>query len=142
MPAPGVLTARQPTDRESADIQLGIRVARATSGLDIGQTVVVKEGTILAVEAFEGTDEAIKRAGRLGGAGAVAVKWPKPGHDIRFDIPVIGRKTLKRLKKAGVSALAVRAGCCILLERERVLETANDDGLCIVAMKEEELSNE
>jgi hypothetical protein len=142
MPEPGVLTERQPTDREKADLQLGIRVARTTSGLDIGQTVVVKEGTILAVEAFEGTDDTIKRAGRLGGAGAVAVKWSKPGHDIRFDIPVIGTKTLKRLKKAGVSALAVQAGYCILLERERVIETANEQGLCIVAMNEEQQPDE
>lgn len=142
MPESGVLTARRPTEREETDIQIGIRVARATSGLDIGQTVVIKEGTILAVEAFEGTDDTIKRAGRLGGAGSVAVKWSKPDHDIRFDIPVIGMKTLKRLKKAGVSALAVQAGRCILLERESVIDAADDQGLSIVAMKEEEQVDE
>ena len=88
MPVAGPLTARLPDERELQDIQIGRRVIKDTSDLDIGQTVVVKEGMILAVEAFEGTNRAIRRGGKLGGKGAVVVKVPKAGHDMRFDIPV------------------------------------------------------
>lgn len=135
MPETGLLTRRAPDAREQADIAFGRRISDATSALDIGQTVVVKEGTVLAVEAFEGTDEAIRRAGRLGGPGAVVVKAAKRGHDMRFDIPVIGRRTIKSLRKARASALAIEAGRSILLEREAVLEEANRAGLCIVVFE-------
>jgi len=121
MPTEGVLSKREPTDVEMNDIRIGFRVAKATSGLDIGQTVVVKQGTILAVEAFEGTDATILRAGKLGGAGAVLIKVAKPGHDMRFDIPVIGLHTVRSLKKAGIAAVAVEAGKAILLEREEIV---------------------
>ncbi len=125
MPEPGLLSRRAPTEQEQADIELGLRVAHATSGLDIGQTVVIKQGAVLAVEAFEGTDAAIRRAGKLGGAGSVVVKMAKRGHDMRFDIPVVGPKTFRYLRKARVSALAVEAGRTILLEREKLIEEAN-----------------
>ena len=107
--------------------ELGARskVAKTTSGLEIGQTVVVKEGTILAVEGFEGTDETILRAGRLGGPGAVVVKVAKLGHDMRFDIPVIGMQTFRILRKAKISCLAVEAGRTILLEREKLIAEAD-----------------
>lgn len=134
MPEAGVLTRRKPTEQEEHDIELGLEVARRTSSLDIGQTVVVKEGTILAVEAFEGTDEALWRAGRLGGAGAVVVKVAKPGHDMRFDIPVVGARTLKVLRKIRAGALAVQARRCILLERARLVALAETTGLAMVAM--------
>jgi DUF1009 family protein len=130
----GVLTARRPDDREQADIELGFRVAEATSSLDIGQTVVVKQGTILAVEAFEGTDETILRAGRLGGKGAVVVKTAKPGHDMRFDIPVVGDRTLRNLAKAGVSVLACQAGRTILLDRDAVVARADRTNISLVAL--------
>lgn len=133
MPEPGVLTARAPTEEEKADIELGLKVAKTTSGLDIGQTVVIKRGTILAVEAFEGTDAAILRAGKLGGAGAVVVKVAKQGHDMRFDIPVIGEHTLKSLRRAGATAMAVEARRTILLDREEIVRLADRHGLCIVA---------
>jgi len=133
MPKAGVLSARSPTEQEERDIELGLHVAKTTSGLEIGQTVVVKEGTILAVEAFEGTDETIHRAGRLGGAGAVVVKVAKQAHDMRFDIPVVGMRTMKSLKKAKVAVLAVEAGRTILLEKERICAAADKDGLCIIA---------
>ena len=94
MPDVGILSSRVPTRQEQQDIGLGIDVARTTSGLDIGQTVVIKEGTILAVEAFEGTDATIRRAGKLGGKDAVIVKVAKSGYDMRFDIPVIGEQIL------------------------------------------------
>lgn len=134
MPDAGLLSARTPTDREQSDIDLGLAVADLTSGLNIGQTVVIKHGTILAVEAFEGTDEAIRRAGRLGGAGVVVVKVAKRGHDMRFDIPVVGLQTMKVLKKVGATALAVRAGRAILLEKEKLIECANRIGLCLTVV--------
>lgn len=134
MPAAGPLTGRAPNEREERDIALGLEVAKTTSGLDIGQTVVVKEGTILAVEAFEGTDRAILRAGKIGGAGGVVVKVAKRGHDMRFDIPVIGMKSLKSFKKAGISALAIEAGRTILLEREKIVASANKMNLAILAV--------
>jgi DUF1009 family protein len=137
MPAPGLIAQRTPTPEEMTDIQLGLRVARATSGLDIGQTVVIKRGTVLAVEAFEGTDAAIRRAGELGGKGAVVIKVAKRGHDMRFDIPVVGLHTLVTLRKAGVTALAVEAGRTILLEREQLVVEANRQGLCFLAVASE-----
>jgi len=112
---------------------LGAQVAKATSGLEIGQTVVIKEGTVLAVEGFEGTDETILRAGRLGGAGGVVVKVAKLGHDMRFDIPIIGTRTFKMLRKARISCLAVEAGRTILLEREKLVAEANRLGIAFTA---------
>ena len=119
---PGVLTTRPPTPIEERDMEIGLQVAHTTSSLEIGQTVVVKEGTILAVEAFEGTDAAILRAGKLGGPGATLIKIAKRGHDMRFDIPVIGTRTVRSIRKAGISAVLVEAGRAILLERNRVLQ--------------------
>jgi hypothetical protein len=134
MPDAGVLSSRGPTEQERADIELGMKVAKLTSGLDIGQTVVIKNGTILAVEAFEGTDAAIARAGELGGVGAVVVKVARRGHDMRFDIPVVGKHTLKSLRRIGASVLAVEAKRTILLDREAVIEEANRQNLFLVAM--------
>lgn len=133
MPAAGALGRRAPDEREQADIRLGAHVAKVTSGLEVGQTVAVKDGTVLAVEGFEGTDETILRAGRLGGAGAVVVKVAKRGHDMRFDIPIIGTRTFKMLKKAKVSCLAVEAKRTILLEREKLVAEADRLGLAFVA---------
>jgi len=140
MPGPGVLGARAPTDAERADIALGRQVAKVTSGLDIGQTVVVKQGTILAVEAFEGTDETIRRAGRLGGPGSVIVKVAKRGHDMRFDIPVVGERTLKLLRQVRAAVLAVEAHRAILLDRPALVAQADRQGLALVAMETEDAS--
>jgi UDP-2,3-diacylglucosamine hydrolase len=134
MPEPGLLAGPPPGEQTGRDIELGLRVAKATSALDIGQTVVVKQGTILAVEAFEGTDATIERAGRLGGPGGVVVKVAKPGHDMRFDIPVVGEHTLKKLKRAGITTLVLEARRTILLDRERVLAGAARQGLTVVAV--------
>ena len=133
MPAAGTLGRRAPDEREAADIRLGAKVAKITSGLEIGQSVVVKEGTVLAVEGFEGTDETILRAGRLGGPGAVVVKVAKLGHDMRFDIPIVGLRTFKMLKKAKISCLAVEAKRTILLEREKLAAEADRLGIAFVA---------
>jgi DUF1009 family protein len=142
MPGPGNLSAREPTKSEKDDIDLGISAALATSRLDIGQTVVIKEGTILAVEAFEGTNDTIRRAAKLGGDGSVIVKLAKQGHDMRFDIPVVGTHTIRVLKKAKAAALAVEAGRAILLERDKVIEEANRANIALVAFNRTEKRNE
>lgn len=134
-PDAGLLSSRSPDDRETDDINLGLEVARATSGLDIGQTVVIKEGTIIAVEAFEGTDQTIIRAGELAGDGTVVVKLAKSGHDMRFDIPVVGEQTMQTLKKIKASALAIEAGRAILLERDKLISMANRMNLCFLAVE-------
>jgi len=138
MPPVGCLTSRVPDARELADIEIGRRVIKETSHLDIGQTVVVKEGMILAVEAFEGTDKAIRRGGKLGGKGAVVVKVPKVGHDMRFDIPVIGAKTLASLKKAKASCLAIEAGGAIVLHKDDLIARANAMGIAVTVLEKEE----
>ena len=138
MPPAGPIAGRTPTEAERADIALGLSVAKTTSGIEIGQTVVLKQGTILAVEAFEGTDEAILRGGRLGGPGAVVVKVAKRGHDMRFDIPVIGLRTLASIRKAKAAVLAVEAHRTILLEREALTREAGRIGLAIVAVATED----
>lgn len=142
MPAEGLIGHLPPTPAQWDDIRLGLRVAKSTSGLDIGQTVVVKEGTILAVEAFEGTDETILRAGKLGGPGAVIVKVAKRGHDMRFDIPVIGERTFASIKQSRAAVLAVEAHRTILLEREKLVELAGRRNIAFlaVAMNEETTS--
>lgn len=140
MPEAGLLTSTPPTEQQQADIELGQRVAKITSGIEIGQTVVIKEGTILAVEAFEGTDAAILRAGELGGDGLVVVKVAKRGHDMRFDIPVVGERTLKTLKKAGAKVLAVEALRTILLDRQNLVAQAERQGLCLIAVTTQDAS--
>ncbi len=135
MPPKGILTIREPNEREKEDIQIGVKVAKTIGSLDIGQTVVVKDGAVLAVEAFEGTDETILRAGRLGNGGIVVVKRARESHDMRFDIPVIGIKTVKVLKKARASALAIEANRTILLDKDLVIRQANESGITIVAVE-------
>ncbi len=137
MPAAGTIGGREPSESELADIRLGIDVAKRVSAIEIGQTVVVKQGVILAVEAFEGTDETLLRAGRLGGPGAIAVKVAKRGHDMRFDIPVVGERTFKVLRRIRAAALAVEAGRTILLERDKLIEAAGRIGLAFVAIRVE-----
>jgi DUF1009 family protein len=132
MPVAGLLSLRAPTAGEQHDIALGLKVAKATSALEIGQTVVVKGGAVLAVEALEGTDEAIERAGRIGGAGAVIVKVAKCGHDMRFDIPVIGTKTIKNIAKIKAAVLVVEAGKTIILERPKVIADVDRAGLTLL----------
>ena len=135
MPAPGQIGHIPPTPAQWDDIRLGLRVAKATSGLDIGQTVVIKEGTVLAVEAFEGTDATILRAGELGGPGSVIVKVAKRGHDMRFDIPVIGDRTFESMKKSGAKVLAVEASRSILLDREALVKMADQRGIAFLAVE-------
>ena len=135
LPSPGVLTARAPDDRELADIRRGLDTALALGTVDVGQTAVVKDGMVVAVEAFEGTNAAIRRGARYGGRGCVVVKAARVGHDMRFDIPVIGAKTLRRLVLSRVSCLAFQAGRTILLDREEVVRGADRHGIAIVSLE-------
>ena len=135
LPGAGVLTSRSPDTREMKDIVHGSVVVRDLGRHDVGQTVLVKEGMVLAVEAFEGTNAAIKRGGKLGGKGAVVFKGAREGHDMRFDVPVMGIKTVKEMKSAGVTAFAFQAGRQIVLEKEAVVSYANRHGIAIIGVE-------
>lgn len=133
MPGVGVLTKRGFTGLEERDIKRAIEVATDMGRHDVGQTVLVKSGMVFAVEAFEGTNAAIKRAGKLG-KGTVLFKAAREGHDMRFDIPVVGLGTLKNMKKAGVTALGFQAGRLVLLDKEDVIKFADKHNIAIVGI--------
>lgn len=132
--AQGVVTKRKPTKEEKLDIEFGWQMAKEVGRLDIGQTVVVKGQAVLAVEAIEGTDEAIRRGGLLCGEGAVVVKVCKPQQDLRFDLPAIGSLTIKTMAQVKASCLAVEAGKTIIIDRETVIRDAERVGIAIVAI--------
>ena len=134
LPAPGVLTRRAPDEREARDIRYGLGIARAIGDADIGQTVVVKNGVVLAVEAFEGTNKAIDRGARIGREGSVVAKAAKSLHDMRFDIPVVGLRTMALLRRRRVSAVGLQAGRVLLLERDEILDFADRHGIAIEAV--------
>jgi DUF1009 family protein len=113
---------------------VGLEAARALAALDIGQTVVVKRGVVVAVEALEGTDAAIQRAHALAGEGLVVVKVASPHQDRRMDLPVVGTQTIVTLREAGVTCLAVEADATVLLDREELIASANAAGLCLVGV--------
>jgi DUF1009 family protein len=117
--------------RALADIEFGFSIAKEVSRLDIGQTVIVKNGTVLAVEGFEGTNECIKRGGALGRGDSTMVKVSKPGQDMRFDVPVIGSVTLDTAAAAGVKRIAVEAGRTLLLDREALVHQAEILGISL-----------
>lgn len=131
IPGAGPLTKRGLSDAEKSDVKHAIDVAADVGRHDIGQTVMVRSGMVLAVEAFEGTNAAIKRGGRLAGEGSVVFKAAREGHDMRFDIPVVGLKTLKKMKKAGATALAFQAGRLVLLDKADVIAFADRHGIAI-----------
>ena len=143
---PGVLTKRNPSPQEEKDIQYGRAVARQLAQYDIGQTVVVAASACVAVEAMEGTDAAIERAGLLMksldssastlGRALTVVKLARPNQDMRFDVPVIGLKTIQVMHQAGATCLAIDAGRCLLLEREPIFQAADEFGITIIAAKE------
>jgi len=131
----GILTRRAPTPAEQKDIEFGWALAKEMGRLDVGQSVAVKERAALAVEAIEGTDRCIERAGQLCRAGGWAlVKVAKPQQDMRFDVPTIGVSTIENLRKAGARVLAIEAGKTILLDQPEVVALADRYGLCIVAL--------
>lgn len=130
---PGVITRSKPGKEESQDIEFGWSIAKAMGGLDIGQTIVVKSKAVLAVEAIEGTDEAIRRGGKLGGSGTVVIKVSKPRQDMRFDVPVVGPTTLRVMQEVNARVLAVEAGTTILCDRREVLTLADQAGISIIS---------
>ncbi|HWB04709.1 MAG TPA: UDP-2,3-diacylglucosamine diphosphatase LpxI [Verrucomicrobiales bacterium] len=120
--------------KEMADIEFGLKIARETSRLDIGQTVVVRRGTVLAVEAFEGTNECIKRGGAMGRGMATVVKVSKPGQDMRFDVPVVGPLTIETAAAAGIRIVAVEAGKTLILEKEEVVRKCQEQGVTLAGV--------
>ncbi len=135
----GVLTTRAPTKGELEDIRFGWKIAKKIGELDIGQCVVVKDKVVLAVEALEGTDNTIRRGGRLGREGAVVVKICKPNQDHRFDLPSIGAGTIKNMIDVKASVLAVEADKTLLFDKEAMLRLADRAKIAIVALKDEEI---
>jgi DUF1009 family protein len=131
----GVLTRRAPNEHEAEDIAYGLAVARQIAGMDVGQTVVIADRACVAVEAMEGTDEAIARAARIaGGKPLVVVKVSKPGQDMRFDVPVVGLPTIEQMRGAGATALAVDAGRTLLFDRMELIAQADAAGIAIEAI--------
>jgi hypothetical protein len=133
----GCWTRRKPKRTESADIALGVRLAREIGKLDIGQCVVIGGGSVLAVEAIDGTDATILRGGGLGKGNAVVVKIAKPNQDLRFDMPAVGRETIETMHRANVGALAVEAGKTVVFDREAMIAQANRYNITIVGVEAE-----
>ena len=134
MPAPGILTKREPTETESKDMEFGFKIAKEIGGMDIGQTVVVKDLAVMAVEAIEGTDVCIRRGGQLARGNAVVAKVAKPKQDNRFDMPTVGVQTIESMIEVGAKALAIEAGKTLLVEREKVIALADVNDMTIAAM--------
>ncbi len=135
LPEEGPVCGPKLSKRQQDDVAYGMRIAKESSRLDVGQTVVVKKGTVLAVEAFEGTNEAIKRGGKLGRGEATMVKVSKPNQDFRFDVPVVGPDTIKNAAEAGVNVIAVEAGCTLLLEKETIDDLCREKKVSLVAAR-------
>ena len=127
----GCLTKRRPTKGEKEDIEFGWKIAKELGRLDIGQCVVVRRKTVLALEAIEGTDETILRGGRLAKEKAVVVKVSKPGQDLRFDLPTVGLNTVKTMARVGATVLAVEAGKTLIFDRDKMVEYAQQHGITI-----------
>jgi DUF1009 family protein len=134
IPTKGVLTNRQPTPQEWDDINYGMDVARSLSGFDIGQTVAVKNKTVIAIEAVEGTDETIARAGRLVHGGFSVVKMARPNQDMKFDVPLVGSETLGKVIASGANILALEGLKTLLIDREETVRLANERNISIVVV--------
>lgn len=131
----GCLSRRKPTKRENQDIEFGWEIAKEVGKLDIGQSIVVKNQVVLAVEAIEGTDEAITRAGKLGkGRDLVVIKVSKPQQDLRFDLPAVGPETINTMQQAGASVLAIEAGKTLLIDKQDSIRAADQARIAIVAL--------
>ncbi len=134
LPKKGVLTRSHPTGEEEKDIKFGFEIAKRIAELDIGQTVIVKNRCVLAVEALEGTNECIFRGSQLGREGVVVVKVSKPEQDMRFDVPVIGRKTIEVLIEAKASVLAIEENKTLIFDREEVIFLADKANISVVVI--------
>ncbi|MDR2860431.1 MAG: UDP-2,3-diacylglucosamine diphosphatase LpxI [Elusimicrobiota bacterium] len=130
----GLIAGKELSAGENADIDFGFKMAKAIAGLDIGQTVVVKDTSVLAVESVEGTDECIKRAYSLGGKGIIVCKVAKPNQDFRFDVPVIGTRTIETLKENKARAMAIEADSTLILDIDEVIKKAKSAGVTIIAV--------
>jgi len=128
----GLIAGSKLSRAEEEDVDLGWNVAKEMARLDIGQTIIVKNGTVLAVEAFEGTNDAIKRGGSLAREGAVMIKVAKPNQDMRFDVPVVGVETIKVAAEAKLRVIALESGKTLLLERDKVVDLAKRSGISII----------
>jgi hypothetical protein len=128
----GVLTKRKPTKVEQANIEYGLHVANEIARLDLGQTIVVRASACVAIEAMEGTDAAIRRAGGLANGKLTVVKVAKPDQDMRFDVPVVGVPTVNVMMEAGATCLSVTAGKTLIFDREEMFSLANRNGISIV----------
>jgi hypothetical protein len=134
VPAAGVLTRRSPSAREWEDVRFGFRVAKDIGRWDIGQSVVVKQGAVLAVEGIEGTDAAIRRGGGIGRGDVVVVKVSKPNQDLRFDVPAVGGTTIEVMREVDGRVLALEAGRTIVIDRDEVVAAANAAGIALVVV--------
>ena len=130
----GVITKREPTQEEWGDIRFGKKIAKQLAGMDIGQTVVVKNKAVLALEAIEGTDEAIKRGGALGKNDVVVIKVARPRQDMRFDVPAVGPETIDSLASAGARVLAVEARKTLVVDKEDLIRKADNKNITVVAI--------
>src|SRR5580698_9109013 len=140
LPAAGVLTRRAPDEAEAADLEYGRQIALQIAGHDLGQTVVIRDRACVAIEAMEGTDETIERATRIvGGQRLVVVKVSKPRQDMRFDVPVVGLKTIEVMKQSNATALAIDAGRTLLFDRDAMIHAADDAGIAIEAFAPERI---
>ena len=128
----GQLSERAPNQEERKDLEFGYRMADAIAALDIGQTIAVKHQAVVAVEAMEGTDETIARAGHLAGDGVAIVKVAKPNQDMRFDVPIVGLATIQAMRIAGAKVLSIDAGKTLIFDREAFVSSANDAGIAVV----------
>lgn len=131
----GALTRRSPTDAEMSDLTFGYGIADVIAGLDIGQTIAVKSNAVVAVEAMEGTDQVIARAGQLAGRGFSIVKVAKPNQDMRFDVPVIGVATIRAMAAAGATALSVDAGKTLMIDGDAIGRAADEADIAIVGRR-------
>jgi len=131
----GVMTRSQPSRKALQDIDFGWGIAKNIGGLDIGQTVVVKNLAVMAVEAIEGTDMAISRGGKLAEKDGVVIKVSKPQQDMRFDVPVVGIETLRTMKKVSAQVLALEADKCIIVDRELFIKEADKSGIVVVGVR-------
>lgn len=136
LPSEGLLTHREPNSEQWQDIRLGFAAAKDIGRWDIGQSVVVKRGTILAVEGIEGTNATLRRGGELGRGGVVVVKVSKPQQDLRFDVPAVGPETILIMAEVGAEVLALEAGKTLMLDKEDFLQAAEEKGVVVVAVKE------
>jgi DUF1009 family protein len=133
LPQPGTLTKRAPDERERSDVEYGLEIARGIAGMDLGQTIVVRDRACVAIEAMEGTDAVIRRAGELVRGRLTVVKIAKPDQDMRFDVPVVGVPTIESMKEAGATCICVNAGKTLMFDRDEMIALANKHRIAIVA---------